>query len=114
VHTVDRILAAGGRVVLVDMPIPRWHAQGSPLYADYAQRMASLLPALAAREGVAVLRLQGDDDDDFSDEVHPKPRVTQRWAEALAELPFLQNKREDHEYRSTLRQADAGFSRRIR
>lgn len=114
VSTVDEILAQGGRVVLVDMPIPRWHAQGSPLHAQYAERMNRLLPELAARDGVAVLRLHGDDDDDFSDEVHPKPRVTQRWAEELAELAFLQTPREDHEYRSTLRQADAGFSRRIR
>jgi hypothetical protein len=112
---VDTIVADGGRVVLVDMPIPRWHAQGSRLHADYKQRMASLLPELEARPGVAVLRLSGDDDDDFSDEVHPKPRVTARWAQALAALPFLQNsQREDHEYRTTLRQADAGLSRGIR
>jgi hypothetical protein len=112
---VDAIHDDGGRVVLVDMPIPRWHAQGSPLHADYARRMAELLPALAAREGVAVLRLTSDDDDDFSDEVHPKPRVTARWAQTLADLPFLKNnERDDHEYRTTLRQADAGFPRRIR
>jgi len=114
-HLVDTIRADGGRVVLVDMPIPRWHAQGSPLHADYARRMAVLLPELDAREGVAVLRLSGDADEDFSDEVHPKPRVTARWAEALAALPFLKNsERESHEYRTTLRQADAGLSRRIR
>lgn len=113
-RTVDLILGEGGRVVLVDMPIPRWHAQGSPLHADYARRMAALLPELAKSSGVTVLHLQGDDDDDFSDEVHPKPRVTPRWAQALAELPSLRNQREHNEYRSTLRQADAGLSRRIR
>jgi hypothetical protein len=114
VRIVDEIVAEGGQVVLVDLPIPHWHAQGSPLHADYEQRMARLLPKLTARDGVAALRIEGDDDDDFSDEVHPKPRVTQRWAEALAELPFLRHQRENNEYRSTLRQADAGFSRRIR
>jgi len=115
-RTVDAIRADGGKVVLVDMPIPRWHAQGSTLHADYERRMAQLLPELEALDGVAVLRLSGDDDDDFSDEVHPKPRVTPRWAEELAALPLFHddNQREDHEYRSTLRQADAGFSRRIR
>ncbi len=111
---VDTIRADGARVVLVDMPIPRWHARGSRLHADYARRMTELLPELAARDGVAVLRLPGGDDDDFSDEVHPKPRVTASWAQALAALPFLQHQREDHEYRTTLRQADAGLSRRIR
>jgi hypothetical protein len=115
VHLVDTVLADGARVVLVDMPIPRWHAQGSPLHADYARRMARLLPELEARDGVAVLRLTGDQDDEFSDEVHPKPRVTAGWAQALAALPFLQHReRDEHEYRTTLRQADAGLSRRIR
>lgn len=113
-HLVNTVLADGARVVLVDMPIPRWHAEGSPLHADYARRMARLLPELEARDGVAVIRLAGDDDD-FSDEVHPKPRVTPGWAESLAALPFLHNReRDEHEYRTTLRQADAGLSRRIR
>ncbi len=60
---VDNILAEGGRVVLVDLPIPEWHAQGSVLAADYHD---------------------ADAGDDFSDEVHPKPRVTGRWAQRLA------------------------------
>lgn len=112
---VETLRADGARVVLVDLPIPPWHARGSALHADYARRLAALVPELEARDGVAVLRLPGADDADFSDEVHPKPRVTPGWARALAELPFLHdNQREDDEYRTTLRQADAGLSRRIR
>jgi hypothetical protein len=114
-RTVDEILADGSRVVLVDLPIPAWHAAGSPLYADYARRMAVLLPELEQREGVRVVRIAGSDNEDFSDEVHPKPRVTARWSEALARsLLSSPNERETHEHRSQLRQADAGISRRIR
>jgi hypothetical protein len=43
------------------------------------------LADLRGRPGVSVLTM--DDvatDDDFSDEVHPKPRVTGRWADRLA------------------------------
>ncbi|MEP7295460.1 MAG: hypothetical protein ABI702_04670 [Burkholderiales bacterium] len=82
---IEGILAEGGRVVLVDMPIPRWHAKGSPLAADYRHRIDVLLADLSARPGVSVLAM-GDmaTDNDFSDEVHPKPRVTERWAERLA------------------------------
>jgi hypothetical protein len=84
-HLVDGILADGGRVVLVDMPIPRWHAQGAVLSIDYRQRAGSLFAALRGRPGVTVLSMnQADTDDDFSDEVHPKPRVTEGWAKRLA------------------------------
>ena len=84
-HMVDGILTEGGRVVLVNLPIPEWHAQGSVLAADYRRHMETLLPELKRRAGVSVLRM--DDagaGDDFSDEVHPKPRVTERWAQRLA------------------------------
>lgn len=112
--TVEDVLRAGGRVVLVDLPIPAWHSAGSLLHADYARRMQALLPDLERRDGVRVLRLPGDANEDFSDEVHPKPRVTARWSQTLAGSLVLPNEREDNEHRSPLRQADAGISRRIR
>jgi hypothetical protein len=116
-RTVDDILKASGRVVLVDLPLPAWHSSGSPLHADYARRMQELLPALEQRDGVRVLRLSGDTSEDFSDEVHPKPKVTARWSRTLATflaLPESESERENNEHRSPLRQADAGISRRIR
>ena len=48
--------------------------------------MDELLPELQNRTGVSVLKM--DDagaGDDFSDEVHPKPRVAERWAQRLAD-----------------------------
>jgi hypothetical protein len=84
-RVVDGILAQGGQVVLVDMPIPEWHSRGSALWADYRKRMDELLAGLQARVGVAILRMEdADAEQDFRDEVHPKPRVTPRWAERLA------------------------------
>jgi hypothetical protein len=85
-RVVDNILDEGGRVVLVDLPIPDWHARASVLAADYRGHMDELLPELRNRAGVSVVRM--DDAgaaDDFSDEVHPKPRVTGRWAQRLAD-----------------------------
>ena len=82
---IESILAEGGRVILVDMPIPRWHAQGSALSADYRRRIDRLFASLRARPGVSLLTMDdAASDDDFSDEVHPKPRVTERWAGRLA------------------------------
>jgi hypothetical protein len=88
---VDTLVADGSRVVLVDMPIPRWHAQGAALALDYTERMRQLAPELSARAGVTWLSMTGTgsdddfDDDQFSDEVHPKPRVSSRWAARLAD-----------------------------
>jgi hypothetical protein len=85
---VDTLVADGSRVVLVDMPIPRWHAEGAALAADYRERMRQLAPTLSARPGVTWLPMTGNDEDNgdqFSDEVHPKPRVSRRWAARLAD-----------------------------
>jgi hypothetical protein len=84
-QAVDTVLADGGKVVLVDMPIPPWHAAGSPLHADYLARTDQLVRKLTARPGVSLIRMtQAGADDDFSDEVHPKPRVAPLWAARLA------------------------------
>ncbi len=84
-RAVNNILSDGGRVVLVDMPIPAWHAQGSVLSADYQQRAGTLMQSLQSRPGVTVVKMNdAASDADFSDEVHPKPRVTPAWAQRLA------------------------------
>jgi hypothetical protein len=84
---VIRLLAEGSRVVLVDLPIPRWHADRSPYYASYLMRKKNLLDDLNAKPGFIYLEMADKDEDlDFSDEVHPKPRVTPIWAQRVAAL----------------------------
>ena len=86
-NLIDRILAQGSRVVLVDLPIPRWHAERSPLYPDYLRHKKMLLSELGGRDGFAYLEMMDLNDDlEFSDEVHPKPRVTRQWAARVAGL----------------------------
>ncbi len=86
-NLIDRILAQRSRVVLVDLPIPHWHAERSPLYPDYLRHKKALLSDLRARDGFAYLEMMDLNDDlEFSDEVHPKPRVTRLWAARVAEL----------------------------
>jgi hypothetical protein len=82
-----RILSRGSRVVLVDLPIPRWHEERSPFYPEYVRHRDSLLSGLEASPGFAFLEMTDQDrDDDFSDEVHPKPHVTAQWARRVAVL----------------------------
>ena len=84
---IDRIRTQGSRVVLVDLPIPRWHAERSPFYADYLKHKKALLSTVEGRDGIAYLEMVGQNSDiDFSDEVHPKPRVTRQWAARVAAL----------------------------
>jgi hypothetical protein len=81
-----RISQDGGRVLLVDLPIPDWHRRGSELARDYDQRLARVLPELTELPNVRAVHFSdGGADDEFSDEVHPKPRVSPRWAARLAE-----------------------------
>lgn len=98
---VDTLVADGSRVVLVDLPLPSWHARGAANAHDYRERMRQLAPTLAALPGVTWLSMTDTDtgtgtgigaeandfdgDEQFSDEVHPKPRVSPRWAARLAE-----------------------------
>jgi hypothetical protein len=82
---VDRTLAQGSRIVLVDLPIPRWHAQRSPFHQEYLRHKKMLLSDLGTREGFAYLEMTDlNSDGEFSDEVHPKPRVTGQWAARVA------------------------------
>ena len=84
-RTVRSIVADGGRVLLVDLPIPAWHTAGTVLAADYRRQMDALLLRLRAVPGVQALDMTASAaSDDFSDEVHPKPRVTPVWAARLA------------------------------
>jgi hypothetical protein len=84
---VERILAQGSKAVLVDLPIPHWHAERSPFYANYLTRKKTLLSGLQGKPGFTYLEMADQNDDlDFSDEVHPKPRVTPLWATQVAAL----------------------------
>jgi hypothetical protein len=76
--TLDRIVARitrnGDRAIIVDLPIPKWHAEGVSTFAAYQQaKTRGFAPALS-RAGVGYLDLQSSlQDEDFYDSVHPKP-----------------------------------------
>ena len=79
-----RILSEGSRLVLVDLPLPRWHKEGSPYQAMYEIRAQQLVGRLSDKPGFSFLDMGDlDDDADFYDEVHPKPRVTAVWTNRM-------------------------------
>jgi hypothetical protein len=90
-NLIGRIIANGDRVIIIDLPIPHWHAERSPVYPSYVRQMDALISGYKSTQGSAYIDMKGQDNDlDFSDEVHPKPRVTRMWAERLAEQLRLQ------------------------
>jgi hypothetical protein len=84
-QSCDTILTEGSKLMLVDLPLPKWHKQRSPYQSSYEDRRTQLVKRLAGRSGFVSLNMADlDSDADFRDEVHPRPRVTMSWARRLA------------------------------
>jgi len=82
---VDDILAGGDSVVVADLPIPSWLASGLPVNRSYNALKTEWLAQMSGRKGFSFLEMQDAfGDNEFVDEVHPKPRVTQYWSARLA------------------------------
>ncbi|MDQ7250218.1 hypothetical protein [Dongia sedimenti] len=81
---VDDILDDGGTVVVADLPLPTWLA-GTALNQSYNALKTDWLKAMASRKGFSFVEMQSTfGDDEFVDEVHPKPRITKEWSHVLA------------------------------
>jgi hypothetical protein len=84
-QTVGDIVASGARVILVTLPLPKWHEESSPYQQSYLEKRDRMLDRLAGRPGVSILSLEDlCANADFQDEVHPKPSVSHLWSERLA------------------------------
>jgi hypothetical protein len=71
---VDRITRNGDRAIIVDLPIPQWHADGVPMFAVYQGAKVQGFSSALSHEGAGYLDLQSSlGDEDFYDSVHPKP-----------------------------------------
>jgi hypothetical protein len=84
-RSCDQILAEGSELVVIDLPLPKWHKQRSPYYSYYEDSRIQLMRGWTGRPGFVFLDMtEMDSDADFYDEVHPRPRVTISWARRLA------------------------------
>ena len=81
---IGRILASGSKVLLVDLPIPKWHKLGSPIYSSYIQQRDAVVNEFRGRAGFVFFDMsEKDDESEFSDEVHPKPAIAPQWASTV-------------------------------
>ncbi len=75
----------GSRFVIIDMPIPAWHAQQSAHFRDYQTKKKEYLFKAVSDYGASYFDMQKFDNDfDFYDSAHPKPRTTQEWSRVAA------------------------------
>jgi hypothetical protein len=71
----------------VDLPLPAWHSRGSPYFAEYEQNRRTFLAEHGNQSGLSIDGMpdtRGNNNDDISDEVHPKPKNARIWATQLA------------------------------
>jgi hypothetical protein len=82
---IGKILASGSKIMLVDLPIPSWHKARSPIFASYVEQRDAVVRDFAGKPGFSFFDMSAQDQElDFSDEVHPKPRVTINWASSVS------------------------------
>jgi hypothetical protein len=82
--TIEELLNSREKVVLADLPIPSWHRNASPYEPGYERLLNGVFAHFDGRPGFAALRM--DDlsaEQDFSDEVHPRPHMAPIWAARL-------------------------------
>ncbi len=86
VDLAECISSKGGKLVVLDLPLPTWHSQASMPFEDYERRKKPFVEKLQSIPHVVYSSLQtGFSDDDFFDGVHPRPRATLTLSKRAAE-----------------------------
>ena len=79
-----KVSQSGGRFVIADLPLPSWHSNNVPEFAEYQQQKWRYFVGMLKLPGVFYVNLQtGVSDSDFYDSVHPKPIAARAWARRL-------------------------------
>lgn len=87
VNLARRVSAAGSKLIVVDLPLPSWHANGVPYFQQYQRRKQPFIAELGKLDRVTYANMQkGFPDEEFYDSAHPRPKATWRWSERLTEI----------------------------
>jgi hypothetical protein len=80
-----KISANGDELVLLDLPLPKWHRDGAPAFTEFRAIEGPKFAALTQIPGVHYVDLaESLTDDDFYDSVHPKPAAADHLAGLIA------------------------------
>lgn len=76
----------GGKLTIIDLPIPKWHASNSAHYQNYQLKKMAYLDQILALKGINLIDMQLlNDDYDFYDFAHPKPKTSHKWSTLSAQ-----------------------------
>ena len=83
---LGKLSARGAQVLVVDLPLPKWHVEVTPYMAKYQDLRSEHLMPLWADPQLSYIDLSGRfPDESFYDATHPRPRLTSAWSQALAD-----------------------------
>jgi hypothetical protein len=86
-HVARMISSRGGRLVLMELPVPSWIQAGVPACSFYRAEEDRQIRELLKIPGVTYGSMaEGFSDDEFYDQFHPRPRTTVRWARKAAAI----------------------------
>ena len=83
---ISGLIERGSHVVLVDLPIPSWHASVSVQQAGYVKALGALVAGYRNNKAFSFVAMSDlGRDEGFSDEVHPRPSLARLWAERVGQ-----------------------------
>ncbi|OAN49178.1 hypothetical protein A6A04_03425 [Paramagnetospirillum marisnigri] len=84
VAVADKVARQGGRLVLVDLPLPVSFSGPDPMWHRYQAAKGPWLAAARAKGAVYVDMQDMNAEEDLDGATHPLPHATHKWAERLA------------------------------
>ena len=79
------ILKHGGKLVIVDMPLPQWNQNRSKDFEDYQIKKDQNLRLLSSWKDIFYINMQDlNKDEDYYDSAHCKPHATYLWSARLS------------------------------
>jgi hypothetical protein len=85
--TIDKLLLAGEKVVIVDLPLPAWHRDASPYESSYRIALQGVIRQFGDQPNFTAMSMEDLDGNlDYSDEVHAKRHLAEVWSIRLANV----------------------------
>lgn len=83
--TISHLNARGAKVVLVSLPLPKWHRDSTSYHADYMTRIMTLVRGQDANPDFTFVDLGDLDNEDwFFDDAHLRPAYREVWSNRIA------------------------------